>query len=457
MKLKERTFTRKLVSLIIPMTLQNFMFALVPISDAAMLVALNQDSMSAVSLAAQVTFVLNLFLFGISAGTNMFAAQYWGKGDKDSIEKLLGYSVKLILPIAVLFFTMALLLPTGLMRIYTNVSGIIGYGVQYLRIASFSYVFMSFAWLFEAILKNTGFVRESTAISISMVILNIILNGIFIFGLLGAPAMGAAGAALATTLSSLWGFIGCTWLLIRKCSVKLKPHYILKSDAKIRSEFSHYTTPFMANQLFWGIGFTMISVIIGHLGADATAANAIAAVVKDLVSCFCYALGSGGAIVVGNELGAGRLEKGKEYGNKITKLTIVSGAVLGILVALSAPLVLKVANLTPQAAEYLKYMLWMCSYYILGRSINSTTIGGIFAAGGDTKFGFICDTITMWVFIVPAGFLAAFYFNLPVLTVYFILNLDEMIKLPVVFIHYRKYKWVRNIVGDNSDEEYEVC
>ena len=442
---KEQTFSKKLVSLIIPMTLQNFMFALVPISDAAMLVALNQDSMSAVSLAAQVTFVLNLFLFGISAGTNMFAAQYWGKGDKESIEKLMGYSTKLLLPIAVLFFAMAMFLPTGLMRIYTNVPGIIDYGVQYLRVASFSYLFMSLAWLFEAILKNTGFVRESTAISISMVILNIILNGIFIFGLLGLPPMGAAGAALATTLSSLWGFVGCIWILLKKCSVKLRIKHIINTDENIRKEFSRYTTPFMANQLFWGIGFTMISVIIGHLGADATAANAIAAVVKDLVSCFCYALGSGGAIVVGNELGAGRLEKGKEYGNKITKLTIISGAILGILVALSAPLVLKIVNLTPQASEYLKYMLWMCSYYILGRSINSTTIGGIFAAGGDTKFGFICDTITMWVFIVPAGFLAAFYFNLPVLVVYFILNLDEMIKLPVVFIHYRKYKWVRYI------------
>ena len=294
---KEQTFSKKLVSLIIPMTLQNFMFALVPISDAAMLVALNQDSMSAVSLAAQLTFVLNLFLFGISAGTNMFAAQYWGKGDKESIEKLMGYSTKLLLPIAMLFFAMAMFLPTGLMRIYTNVPGIIDYGVQYLRVASFSYLFMSLAWLFEAILKNTGFVRESTAISISMVILNIILNGIFIFGLLGLPPMGAAGAALATTLSSLWGFVGCIWILLKKCSVKLRIKHIINTDENIRKEFSRYTTPFMANQLFWGIGFTMISVIIGHLGADATAANAIAAVVKDLVSCFCYALGSGGAIV----------------------------------------------------------------------------------------------------------------------------------------------------------------
>lgn len=453
---KEQTFSRKLVSLIIPMTLQNFMFALVPISDAAMLVALNQDSMSAVSLAAQVTFVLNLFLFGISAGTNMFAAQYWGKGDKESIERLFGYSVKLLIPIAVLFFSMAMFLPTGLMRIYTDVPSIIEYGVQYLRIVSFSYLFMSLAWLYEAILKNTGFVRESTAISISMVILNIILNGVFIFGLFGLPEMGARGAALATTISSLEGFVGCTWILLRRCSVKLRIKHIINTDQDIRREFSRYTSPFMANQLFWGIGFTMISVIIGHLGADATAANAIAAVVKDLVSCFCYALGSGGAIVVGNELGAGHLDKGKEYGNKITKLTIISGAILGVLVALSAPIVLKVANLTPQASEYLKYMLWMCSYYILGRSINSTTIGGIFAAGGDTKFGFICDTITMWAFIVPVGFIAAFYFNLPVLVVYFILNLDEMIKLPAVFIHYRKYKWVKNLVADTGKETEEL-
>ena len=447
---KDQTFSRKLISLIIPITLQNFMFALVPISDAVMLVALDQDSMSAVSLATQVTFVLNLFLFGIAAGTNMFAAQYWGKGDKTSIEKLFGYAVKLTIPVASLFFLMGLLLPAGLLRIYTDVPNIITHGISYLRIVSFSYIFTSFAWLFEAILKNTGFVRESTIISISMVIVNILLNGVFIFGLFGVPRMGAAGAALATTLSGLEGFLGCAILLYRKCSVKLRLKYVKNSDPLIRSEFSKYSTPFMANQLLWGIGFTMISVIIGHLGADATAANAIVAVVKDLVSCFCYALGSGGAIVVGNELGAGRLETGKLYGNKITKLTIISGAILGVLVALSTPFILKLVNLTPQASEYLKYMLWMCSYYILGRSINSTTIGGIFAAGGDTKFGFICDTITMWAFIVPVGMIAAFVLNLPVLAVYFLLNLDEMIKLPAVFIHYRKYKWVKNLVADTN-------
>jgi len=430
------------------MTLQNFMFALIPVSDSVMLVALEQDAMSAVSLAAQITFVLNLFIFGITSGTNMFAAQYWGSGDKKSIEKVFGYSVLLAIPVMILFFFSALLAPEALMRIYTSVPSIINHGVSYLRVVSFSYVFMVLAMIFESILKNTGFVKECTIISVLMVLMNIVLNAIFIFGLIGAPKLGAAGAALATSISNFAAFAGCLYVLLRKCSVKFRFDCVLHPDKDMRVKFSKYSAPFLANQLLWGTGFTMVSVIIGHMGSDATAANSIVAVVKDLVSCFCYALGAGGAIVVGNELGAGKLDTAKEYGGRITKLAIISGIILGVLAALSAPIVVRLVDLTDDASHYLRYMLYMCSYYILGRSINATTIGGIFAAGGDTKFGFICDSLTMWAVIVPIGAIAAFVLDLPVLVVYFLLNLDEMIKLPVVFMHYKKYKWVKNLVSE---------
>ncbi|MBR6987589.1 MAG: MATE family efflux transporter, partial [Clostridiales bacterium] len=113
-----------------------------------------------------------------------------------------------------------------------------------------------------------------------------------------------------------------------------------------------------------------------------------------------------------------------------------------------APVILHFTHLTDTAEHYLFIMLMMCSYYILGRSINSTLISGLFGAGGDTKFGFICDSVTMWAFIVPVGFLAAFVFDWPVMVVYFLLNLDEIVKIPVVIIHYKKYKWVRNIIND---------
>ena len=431
------SFRKKLVSLILPMTLQNFMFSLVPLADTVMLVA-DQDAMSAVSLASQVAFVFNMFCIALGSGCSMFAAQFWGKGDKDNIEKLFGYSMRLLLPILALFFGCTMLMPEAVMRIYTNEPLLIANGIPYLRIASFSYIFMGLSIIYESILKNVGLVKQCTFASTVMVILNVFLNAVFIYGLFGIPKMGASGAALASAMASLTGFIFCVYFMHKKHIVSLK----------------FISAPFFLNQITWSLGFTMMTVIMGHLGSDAVAANAIVTVIKDIVSAFCYALGAGGAIVVGNELGAGRLDTAKDYGRRIMKLCVVSGLILGLLAASTAPLVIRFVNLTPLAEHYLFIMILMCSYYILGRSINSTTIGGIFSAGGDTRFGFICDTVTMWAFIVPVGAIAAFVLKLPVLVVYFLLNLDEIIKLPVVIARYRQYKWVNNIVNDMEADEF---
>ena len=428
-QIKETSFRKKLISLILPMTLQNFVFALVPVSDAIMLLFLSQDSMAAVSLATQVVLVLTLFTMTITAGGSMFAAQYWGKGDNKSIEKVFGYMFALSLPVVIIFFCCGMFMPEGVMRVFTNEPELIANGIPYIRIASFSYVFMTFASVFETLLKNVGFVKECTIASVVIVFLNIILNAILIFGLLGAPRMGSAGAALATTISNGVGFLLCIIFILVKTKLRLKIRNIFRADLDLRQR-------------------TMITVIMGHLGSDAAAANGIAAIVKDLVSCLCYAIAGGSVIIIGNELGANRLEKAKEYGDKLFKITVISGIILGLIAAVSAPLVLYFVNLTETAEHYLFIMLLMCSYYILGRSINSTLISGIFSAGGDTKFGFICDTVTMWAFIVPLGYIAAFKLNLPVMVVYFILNLDEIIKIPVVIAHYKKYKWVKNIINE---------
>ena len=453
---EKNAFRRKLVSLILPMTLQNFMFSLVPLSDTIMLVS-DQNAMSAVSLASQVAFVFSMFSMAISSGCSMFAAQFWGKGDKKSIEQLFGYCIRLLLPILVLFFGCTMFMPEAVMRIYTNEPSLIAHGIPYLRIASFSYVCMGLSIVYEAILKNVGLVKQCTFASGVMVILNVFLNAVLINGLFGVPKMGATGAAIATTVSAFVGLVFCIYFSLTKKIVTLRLKYILKTGMNLRQRFSKYSAPFFLNQIIWSIGFTMIPVIIGHLDpdvvSDAVAANTIVTVIKDIVSSFCYALGAGGAIVVGNELGAGRLETAKDYGKRIMKLCVVSGIALGLLAAATAPLVIRFVNLTPRAEHYLFIMILMCSYYILGRSINCTTIGGIFSAGGDTKFGFICDTVTMWAFIVPAGALAAFVLKLPVLWVYFILNLDEIIKLPVVIARYRQFKWVKNIVNDMEAEE----
>lgn len=445
---KDTTFRKKLISLILPMTLQNFVWALVPVSDAVMLLFLSQEAMTSVSLASQVPFVLTLFTISIASGGSILAAQYWGKGDTESVEKIFGYMFVLSLPVMAVFFGCTMFMPQGVIRIFTNEPELIAGAIPYLRLASFSYVFMTLALIFETLLKNVGYVKQCTIVSIVIVFLNITLNAVFIFGLIGAPEMGIAGAALATSVSNFAGFVMCLFFLLKLTKFRLRFKNVFRVDLSLRKRFSKYTLPYLMNQIVWGFGFAMITVIMGHLGKDAASANGIAAIVKDLVSCLCFAIAGGSVIVIGNELGAGRLDVAKVYGQKLFKITIVSGIILGIVAAASAPVILHFTHLTDTAEHYLFIMLMMCSYYILGRSINSTLIGGLFGAGGDTKFGFICDSVTMWAFIVPVGFLAAFVFDWPVMVVYFLLNLDEIVKIPVVIIHYKKYKWVRNIIND---------
>ena len=435
-----------------PITAQNFLLALVPVADAVMLIALDQNAMSAVSLATQVAFVLQLFAFAITTGANMLAAQFWGNKDTASIEELYGLSVKLMVPITLVFFVATYFFPRQVMSIYTSVPEIIGYGADYLRVVSFSYVFNGLVMIIETFMKNTDLVKPAAAISSMTVVVNIALNAVFIYGLFGMPKMEAAGAALATTISNIIAFSASVIVQLAKGRVHLRISKLLKTKKEITREFVKYTSPVLGNQLTWGIGFTTLSVIMGHLGADAVAANSVVAIVKDLISCFCFALASGGSILVGNELGAGELERGKEYGHRLCMLGLWSGIAAGVLIAAASPFIVRAVSLTETASGYLQAMLLMCVYYMVGRSMNSIVISGVFASGGDTKFGFICDTITMWGFVIPVGALAAFVFKLPVLVVYFILNLDEIVKLPAVYKHYKKYLWVKNLTEENGTD-----
>lgn len=446
----DRTFYRQLLSLVLPIAFQQFMLAAVSASDAVMLGRLSQDSMSAVSLAGQVQFVFSLYLAAMTIGTSMFAAQYWGKKEVQAVEQILGMVLLFTLPVSLIFTLAAALAPSALMRLFTPESVLIAYGAEYLRAVSLSYLLCGISQIFLCIMKNSGRALQSSLISSVCVVLNIILNAVLIFGFIGFPELGITGAAVATVIARA---IELTWAYLDSLAadrVKLRIGYLLHINRGLAKDFWKYVTPVLGNEIVWGVGFTMSSVIMGHMGSDAVAANSIASVVKNLLICFCIGIGSGGGILIGNELGAGNLEKAKLYGERITKLSILSGILTGGFLLCIRPWILRYTDLTPQAEEYLRWMFVICSYYCIGKSANSTTIGGIFCAGGDSKFGFLCDTITMWGIIVPLGLLAAFVWDLPVMAVYFIINLDEIVKLPAVYKHYKKYKWVKNLTGGNG-------
>ena len=373
----------------------------------------------------------------------MFVAQYYGKGDYTGISQVFSLVTKICGCIAVVFLAGTLFFPEQLMRILTNEETLIVLGSEYLRVIGISYVFSGIAQTFLAIMKNCGAVNMSTLINGVMVILNIALNAVFIFGLSGFPKMGIKGAALATVLATVVQFLWSVGYVL--CRIRAVKFSLRSCEKKLFGRFWQKTVPLLINNLAWGIGFSMYSVIMGHLGTDAVAANGIANISKNLVVCFCLGLGNAGSIIVGNRLGADRLQEAKEVGETLTKTAIIAGIVSGLVLIALSPFITKMVDLTPTARGYLQKMLLISSYYIAGKSVNCMTIGGIFAAGGDSKFGMLCDSVTLWCIIVPLGCICAFILKLPVMVVYFVLNLDEIIKLPVVYKHYKKYKWIKNL------------
>lgn len=446
MNSENKTLVKKLLVLVLPMALQNLMASLVSASDALMLGFLNQSSLSAVSLAGQVQFVLSLFLGAFTIGESVLAAQYWGKGEKHRLEEILGIVLRFSILVSFLFTVAALCAPDLLMRIFTNDEELIRLGASYLRITSFSYFFMGISQIYLCIMKNTGRALLSTLYSSSSVILNIIINAVLIFGLLGFPKLGIAGAAIATSISRGVELALILFENVRQKEIRIRMRHILRPPSWLQKDYIHYTWPSLANQVIWGCGFTMTSVIMGHLGTDAVAANSIAQIAKNLAACLCLGIGTGAGIIIGNELGQGNLAQAKKTGNKLCIISLITGASSCVILFACIPVIQGFAGtLSPQAQDYLRFMLFVCSYYLIGKSFSATVIGGIFSAGGDTRFGLICDTINMWAIIVPVGCIAAFVLHLPVPVVYFLLNLDEFTKMPLEIWYYRKYRWVKNI------------
>ena len=222
------------------------------------------------------------------------------------------------------------------------------------------------------------------------------------------------------------------------------------------SDFVRLSLPALGNDISWSLAFSMYSVIIGHLGTDAVAANSFVIVVRNFGTILCFGMASAGGILLGKIIGENHLDEARDGAKKLMKLTVLTGAVGGLIILAAIPVVLSYAQLTAQAMHYLKYMLLINVYYVMGAAVNTTLIAGVFRAGGDSRFGFVCDTIDMWVYAVPLGFFAAFVFKLPVMWVYFLICTDEFVKWPWVIRHYRSGKWLNNITRDDLFLEKKV-
>ena len=440
-----KLFYRNLIRISLPIALQSLMLALVAACDALMLGRVAQAQMTAVSLATQIQFVQNMFLSAATAAGAILGAQYWGKGDKRTLEDIFDLMLMFCGMVSILFFTACEFCPGALMSIFAGDKELVAIGSSYLRIAGWSYLITGVSQCYLTIMKVTENVKAGALISSAAVVINIAFNAVLIFGLFGLPAMEAKGAALATTISRVIELSIC--LLISTKGTYIRPAlgrmFSLSKD--LVKDFFRQCLPLMGGGLCWGIGFTSYTAIMGHMGVDAAAANSVAAVVRDLVCCMCNGIGSAAGIIVGNELGAGRLELGKKYGIKLTKLSFVIGFISTGIVLAVTPLVVNGVILTDKARDYLIWMMVIMSFYMIGRCVNTVTINGVLDGGGDTLFDLYSLIVCMWMIAIPLALCGAFVFHWSPLAVYACTCLDEVGKIPWVMIRVRKYKWVKDL------------
>lgn len=449
-KEEKSRFYKNALKITLPIAFQNFMDACVNSADVIMLMLVGWTEQAASSLAGNVAFVLNMLLFGMSSGASVLAAQYWGIKDKRSIERVMALALKISISIGLAVTLFTLFAPEAVMRIFTDEQPMIDAGTKYLRMMSPSYVLSSFVVVYLAVMRSCERVKMSAIVHSSAVTLNIVLNACFIFGFWFFPKKGIEGVALATTITRALEAAVCVIDTLLTDGVRIRIKDFFERNKQLFRDFMRFSLPAAANDMVWGLAFSVYSVILGHLSQDIVSANAVAGVIRNLATVVCFGVSLAAAIMLGKTMGAGRMDEAREHGKRFAYLSVWTAIAGGILILLTRPLVLKVVHLmveNPNPAVYseINIMLLINSYYILGQSVNTMLICGIFRAGGDVRFGLICDILAMWAYAVPIGLFAAFVLKLPEMWVYFILCLDEFVKMPVIIRHYKKGQWAKNI------------
>ena len=443
--IERRGFYGQLLRLALPIALQNFLLAAVSASDTLMLDRLSQTAMTAVSLASLVQFIQNMLLVVITGAGTILGAQYFGRNDMGAVKTLKGIMLRRGLVCGLLFLGLCLAIPEQIMDIFTDKPELIATGARYLRFAGFSYLLTGISQVYLTMMKIIKRAGTSTAISAVAVVLNMGLNWLLIFGMGPIPAMGVAGAAIATAIARVVELV-LALVVSRRSGVFSKDINTLREhNSMLAKDFMKVSLPLLGGIFVWGVGFTVYRGVTGHMDPDVAAASSMASMLRDLLMCTCTGTSAAAGILVGNALGAGDLQRGREYGERLLRLSLVIGLINCVIVLALTPVLPGMVHVSDTAKGYLRSMLFIIAVYMIANAATNIVINGIFAAGGDTMFNMYSLAVCMWGIAIPLTLLGAFVFHWPVVVVYACTCVDEVGKIPWVLAHFRKYKWVRNL------------
>ena len=452
--IREKQFYKTFFVLALSLALQNLLTYSVNMMDTLMLGRYSQNAMSGVSLCNQVQFMLQMLVEGAGEGAVVLGAQYWGKNKLEPIPHIIGSALRFGGAMAVLMFLTVVLAPEQLLELLSNEPLVIAEGIRYFRIICFSYIIFTVTRILVSSLRSIGIVTIGYMISFSTLCINVCLNYLLIYGNLGFPELGVRGAAIATLVSR------CVELLIVICYLKFREKRLcltLKKlifiDTSYVRDYIRVSFPVLLNQAQWGAAQMVQTGILGHLGGDVTAANAIAVQAYQVLSVVAYGASSASGIVVGKTIGAGKQSELKKLVHTLEVLFSAIGIFTGLTIFLLREPILTVfgGSLTERAYHLSMQFMAVIAVTTVGTSYQVACDNGIIRGGGDTAFSAKMNLISMWLIVVPLSALAAFHWNLAPVVVFFLLKWDQLYKIIPVAIRLHSWKWVRVVTRSNSE------
>lgn len=455
---RDRAFYRRLLSLAAPMLVQNLIASSAGMVDALMVGMLGQTALSGVNQANVLFFVAMLFVFGLQSGGAVLISQYWGKGDTATVNRVMGIGWYLACILSTVFAVAVTLFPRQMMSITTNNAELLDVAARYARVVAFSYAINAFVMVFTGTLRACEHPLLGTGVVVTGMLANVFFNWVYIFGNLGAPAMGVEGAALGTLLARLVElFIVVAYMIFyKKKPFKLNPLKILRPGIAVFRDYLKYSAPVMVNETLWGLGVSVYQIIYGHMAAavDIVAAHAISGNIERIMTVTVFAMAHTAAIMIGKEIGAGEkpetvIDLGKTIAILATGIGLVSGIILIlILFGFIEPALFPLFQLTENARRIAVLMLSVVSGMMLFQSFNCTLIVGVLRGGGDVKFGMYLDVGVMWLWAIPAAYISGIVLGLDITWVYPLVVSESLIKSAIGFMRFRSGKWVRNITRE---------
>lgn len=442
----DKQFLRALAAITLPIVAQNLISLGTQMMDTIMLGAVGQDQLSASSLANQPFFIFNLLIFGLASGSCILNAQYWGKGEVEPIKSIISMVVKVAMIVGTLLSMLVLCFPEMVMRIYTTDPAVIENGISYLRIVGWSYLLFGISSTLLCTLRSVAIVRIAVVNSVTGLVVNIFLNWVLIFGHLGAPAMGIRGAALATLISRTVEFLlVLSYIFLIDKKLRLRPRDLFRFDRILFQDYLKYGLPVAFNEVLWSVGISVQTMILGRLGSAVVSASQIASLVNQFATVFVFGVANASAVIVGNAVGEGNMDKAIERIRWFRWLSVAMGFMAaGLILLISGPVV-SFYNIPVETRELALEMLRVLSVIVVFVSITGVGIVGLLRGGGDPRFALFCDLSALWLVAVPAGLLAAFVFHAPVLVVYALTKMDEPVKMLMICWRMRNNNWIRNV------------